>query len=42
MTIAYDYVKFSDKPEKWKMRTILAVFMLLGIIEVYRASYFSR
>jgi H+-transporting ATPase len=34
MTIAYDNVKYSDKPEKWNMRTILTISTMLGIIGV--------
>jgi H+-transporting ATPase len=34
MTIAYDNVKFSDKPERWNMRTILAISTFLGTIGV--------
>jgi H+-transporting ATPase len=35
MTIAYDTVKYSDKPEKWDMRTLLGVATFLGIIGVF-------
>jgi H+-transporting ATPase len=35
MTIAYDRVKYSDKPEKWDMRTLLGVATFLGIIGVF-------
>jgi H+-transporting ATPase len=35
MTIAYDRVKYSDKPEKWNMRTLLGVATFLGIIGVF-------
>jgi H+-transporting ATPase len=34
MTIAYDNVKYSDKPERWDMRTLLGVATFLGIIGV--------
>lgn len=34
MTIAYDNVKYSDKPEKWNMRTVLGIATVLGIIGV--------
>jgi H+-transporting ATPase len=35
MTIAYDRVKYSDKPEKWNMRTLLIVATFLGVIGVF-------
>ena len=35
MTIAYDNVKYSDKPERWNMRTLLFVATFLGIIGVF-------
>jgi H+-transporting ATPase len=35
MTIAYDTVKYSDKPEKWDMRTLLGIATFLGIIGVF-------
>jgi H+-transporting ATPase len=35
MTIAYDNVKYSDKPEKWGMRTLLGIATFLGIIGVF-------
>jgi H+-transporting ATPase len=35
MTIAYDNVKYSDKPEKWDMRTLLGMATFLGIIGVF-------
>jgi H+-transporting ATPase len=35
MTIAYDNVKYSDKPEKWEMRTLLGIATFLGIIGVF-------
>jgi H+-transporting ATPase len=34
MTIAYDNVKYSDKPERWNMRTLLGVATFLGAIGV--------
>ena len=34
MTIAYDNVKYSEKPEKWNMRAILTISTMLGIIGV--------
>ena len=34
MTIAYDNVKYSDQPEKWNMRTIMGISVVLGIIGV--------
>ncbi len=35
MTIAYDNVKYSDAPEKWDMRRLLAVSTFIGIIGVF-------
>ena len=35
MTIAYDNVKYSDKPEKWDMRNLLSVATFLGVIGVF-------
>jgi H+-transporting ATPase len=35
MTIAYDTVKYSNKPEKWDMRTLLGIATFLGIIGVF-------
>ena len=35
MTIAYDNVKYSDKPEKWDMRTLLGIATFLGTIGVF-------
>jgi H+-transporting ATPase len=35
MTIAYDNVKYSDKPEKWEMRTLLEIATFLGVIGVF-------
>ncbi len=34
MTIAYDNVKYSNKPEKWSMVAILGIATLLGIVGV--------
>jgi H+-transporting ATPase len=34
MTIAYDNVRYSDTPEKWNMRVILAISTFLGSIGV--------
>jgi H+-transporting ATPase len=35
MTIAYDNVKYSDKPEKWDMRTLLGIATFLGVIGIF-------
>jgi H+-transporting ATPase len=35
MTIAYDNVKYSDKPEKWDMHILLGIATFLGIIGVF-------
>ncbi|MDD5163503.1 MAG: plasma-membrane proton-efflux P-type ATPase [Candidatus ainarchaeum sp.] len=35
MTIAYDNVKYSDKPERWNMQSLLGVATFLGIIGVF-------
>ena len=35
MTIAYDNVRYSDKAEKWDMRTLLGIATFLGIIGVF-------
>jgi H+-transporting ATPase len=35
MTIAYDNVKYSDKPERWDMRTLLGIATFLGVIGVF-------
>ncbi len=35
MTIAYDNVRYSDKSERWDMRTLLGVATFLGIIGVF-------
>ncbi len=35
MTIAYDNVKYSDKPDKWDIRTLLSISTVLGIIGVF-------
>ncbi|MGD2092821.1 MAG: plasma-membrane proton-efflux P-type ATPase [Candidatus Aminicenantes bacterium] len=34
MTIAFDHVKYSQKPERWNMRTVLGIATFLGIIGV--------
>jgi len=34
ITIAYDNVKYSDKPEKWNMRVVLGIATVLGIAGV--------
>jgi H+-transporting ATPase len=34
MAIAYDNVRYSNKPEKWNMRTVLRVSSLLGLVGV--------
>ncbi len=34
MSIAYDNVKYSDKPEKWNMRVVLGIATVLGIAGV--------
>lgn len=35
MAIAYDNVHYSNEPEKWKMREVLTVSSLLGIVGVF-------
>jgi H+-transporting ATPase len=35
MTIAYDNVRYSDKSERWDMRTLLGIATFLGIIGVF-------
>jgi H+-transporting ATPase len=35
MTIAYDNVRYSEKPEVWGMRTVLSIATMLGIIGVF-------
>jgi H+-transporting ATPase len=35
ITIAYDRVRYSNKPEKWNMRTVLGIATFLGIIGVF-------
>jgi hypothetical protein len=35
MTVAYDNVKYSDKPEEWDMRTLLGIATFLGVIGVF-------
>jgi H+-transporting ATPase len=37
MTIAYDNVKYRDKPEKWDMQKILSISTVLGIIGVFES-----
>ncbi len=39
MTIAYDNVIYSNKPEKWDLRTILGIATVLGIIGLF-SSFF--
>jgi H+-transporting ATPase len=34
MTIAYDNVRYSDRPDRWNMRTVLGIATILGIIGV--------
>jgi magnesium-transporting ATPase (P-type) len=34
MTIAYDNVRYSDKPEKWNMRNLLTISTFLGAVGV--------
>jgi H+-transporting ATPase len=34
MTIAYDHVIYSDKPEKWNLHNILAIATMLGLVGV--------
>lgn len=34
MTIAYGNVKYSNKPEKWNLKTILSIAAFLGILGV--------
>ncbi|MGC9000518.1 plasma-membrane proton-efflux P-type ATPase [Caldisericum sp.] len=35
MTIAFDNVKYSNKPEKWNMNNLLAISTMLGIVGVF-------
>jgi H+-transporting ATPase len=35
ITIAYDKVRYSNKPEKWNMRTVLGIATFLGIVGVF-------
>jgi H+-transporting ATPase len=45
ITIAYDNVHYSDKPEKWNMRTVLGLATLLGVVGVmvsFGAFYIGR
>ncbi len=37
MSIAYDNVKYSDKPEKWNMRSLLSMATMLGIMGVFES-----
>ena len=39
MTIAYDNVIYSNKPEKWDLRTILGIATMLGVIGLF-SSFF--
>ena len=39
MTIAYDNVKYSNKPEQWNMRTILGIATMLGILGVIESFF---
>ena len=39
MTIAYDNVKYSDKPEKWNLKTILSIATFLGILGVIESFF---
>jgi H+-transporting ATPase len=34
MTIAYDNVKYRDRPQRWNMRLVLGIAMLLGVLGV--------
>jgi H+-transporting ATPase len=34
MVIAYDNVRYSNKPEEWNMRIVLGVASLLGLVGV--------
>jgi H+-transporting ATPase len=34
MTIAYDNVRYSDKPERWNVRTLLGIATFIGLIGV--------
>jgi len=37
LSIAYDNVHYSDKPEKWNMRLVLGISTVLGVIGVVAA-----
>jgi H+-transporting ATPase len=37
LSIAYDHVHYSDKPEKWNMRLVLGISTVLGVIGVVAA-----
>ncbi len=37
MTIAYDNVKYSDKPDKWNLRMLLSIATMLGIMGVFES-----
>jgi H+-transporting ATPase len=39
MSIAYDNVKYADKPEHWNMRTILGIATMLGIFGVIESFF---
>ena len=39
MTIAYDNVRYSNKPEQWNMRTILGIATMLGILGVIESFF---
>ena len=39
MTIAYDNVKYSNKPEKWNLKTILSIATFLGILGVIESFF---
>ncbi len=39
MTIAYDHVKYSIKPEKWNLRIILSIATFLGILGVIESFF---
>ncbi len=37
LSIAYDNVRYSDKPESWNMRRVLGVSTVLGVVGVFSA-----
>ena len=39
MTIAYDNVKYSNKPEKWDLRTIINIAIFLGVLGVMESFF---